>query len=300
MYYSADARRPVQQDGRGNREKRPPSGRIGLGEHERIALKLAGVAVAVVILLLVGLWWWERYNAVQVEEGDCVVGLDLTTLIPDERTALDEGEQYREFYTTWTREILQYCADRGVTRVRVFTIASDTARQDRAIERFDYKRFDSDSADGLEPQRDQRRDVLEDEVMPQVEELLASELETPGTDIVGAVGLAEETLRPADEVDYRLVWLLTDGVHNGADGVDVRDPEDGQDAVRQVVEQLVAEDVLAADSLAGVEVQMLGLARGGPSADMSDEQVTRMMVFWEEFFAVTGADVRLLRDGPEL
>lgn len=275
----------------------PPRGRQDssdghLGRRDVLWLAVAAVAVLVVIG---GAFAWDQYRATQQDVGDCAIGVDLTSLVDDDTTPVDERPVYRDRYLGWTEEILRHCIGAGASRLVVFPIAVDTGARDLQPVARTFLALDPDRDQGV--QTEERAEWIEAEALPGVEELLDSELVGTGTDILSGVDVAEDELR--DDVDFRWLWLLTDGIHNEGGGVNVRNLRD-DDHARDEVDRLVAEGRFDAGALDGVEVHVFGAGAGGQSARITDDQKARIQVFWEELFDMAGASLEYSTGGPEL
>jgi hypothetical protein len=294
VYYSSESR---EADQWGVPDEQPRSGRGAPGGHlDRRTVAGLVAATLVVAALLVGLRLWDAHTASQLATGDCAIGVDLTSLVNDPSTPIDETETYRNQYLDWTTQILGNCIDDGAVHLTVFAIAGDTVSQDRARVVGTFPRFDTGSDRGR--QEDERRQWIDDEAKPKVEALLDGGLGgVAGTDVISAVSVADDVLQ--DDVDFRRIWLLTDGVHNAGYGINVR-LLDGRDGARAAVDGLVAGEHLVPGMLSGVEVHMLGVGGGGPSANITEVEATRMQLFWEELFDTAGAQLEYSSGGPDL
>jgi hypothetical protein len=291
MYYSSDSGYTDQWSPPD--DEPPDQGRWGDLLDRRIVGVVLGAVVLVAGVIAVPQWLDSRSEAA-ASTGDCVVGLDLTSLVDDPATPRSETTTYRHRYTEWTETILDHCVAAGARHLLVFGIDADTKGQDRPRVTKDFPAFDS--AKDLGRQKEARQQWVADAGMPQVEALLKEDLHgMVGTDILSAVSIARDDFTA--DADFHWLWLLTDGVHGTGYGVNVSRLADGA-AAREAVDGLVGDEQLEPGGLAGVGVHMLGVGGGGPSADLSPEQATIVKTFWKDYFATAGADLDYSPNGP--
>jgi hypothetical protein len=206
--------------------------------------------------------------------GDCVVGLDLTV-------GKDQPKIARE-YVDWAGKALERCAADGATRFTVFPITNSTASDAPSLPPV-QRRFALATDKNVKNQRNAITRWIDHEAHGRIAELAAAgRSDEPGTDLLAAPDVATGYFDDRGRYDFRQLILVTDGFHNLHGGVDMTRNRLGDGERRTLLDQLATSGQVP--RLAGIDVEMCGIAGGPHSERIPRAQQTHVRSFWHEFF----------------